>query len=69
MAKLSLVAVIAGAVAAGGLGFSVPASASEQVKPTSMAQGPTGVDHLSWLEQIHHGATAPRADSTIQHVR
>jgi hypothetical protein len=69
MSHLGLVAVIAGAVVAGGLEFAAPASASEQVKPTSMAQAPTGVDRLVWLEQINHGASAPRVDNTVQHSR
>lgn len=69
MANLSLVVVIAGAVVAGGLGFAVPASASEQAKPTSMVQSPTGVDRLAWLDQINHGATAPRVDNAVQHSR
>lgn len=69
MSHLSLVAAIAGAVVAGGLELAAPAAASEQVKPTSMAQAPTGVDRVVWLEQINCGASAPRVDNTVQHSR
>jgi hypothetical protein len=69
MSKSSLVVVIGAGLVAGGLGLAVPASASEQVKPTSMVAAPAGVDHISWLDQIHSGASAPRVDDTVQHSR
>lgn len=69
MNKLSLIGFIAGSVVVGAVGFAAPAIASEPVKPTSMVAVPAGVDHLNWLDQVHHGANAPRVDSSVQQSR
>lgn len=65
---LGVAAAVGGAVTSG-LMFAAPALASEPVKPTSMVVAPTGVDHLSWLDQVQHGASAPRVDNTVRHSR
>jgi len=69
MSKSGLVAAIAGGVIAGALGLAGPASAAATLKPTEMIAAPTGVDHLGWLDQIHHGASAPQVDTSVQHSR
>jgi len=69
MSKLGLVAVIAGGLVAGGLGLAGPAAATEALRPTDLVVVPAGVDHLNWLDQVHHGATAPSVDTSVRHSR
>ncbi|MEZ0053505.1 hypothetical protein ABIA30_004534 [Mycobacterium sp. MAA66] len=69
MKNMGVAAMLAGGVVVSGMAFAAPAFASVQVKPTSMVVAPTGVDHLSWLDQIHHGASVPQVDTSVRHSR
>jgi len=65
------IAVIAGGLAAGAMGFAVPAVAATGPAPTGVQATvvPTGVDHLNWLDDVHQGAKSPKVDTNVHQSR
>ena len=55
MKKFGFATIIASGLTAAFLGLAGPASA--------------GVDHLDWLKDIHHSATVPQVDNSVQQSR
>lgn len=71
MKNFGIAAVIAGGVAAGAMGFAVPAVAATGPAPTGVQATvvPTGVDHLNWLDDVHQGAKSPKVDTNVHQSR
>lgn len=69
MKKFGFAAIAASGLGAAVLGLAAPAVAAEpaQVASPSSVTISAGIDHLNWLDQIHHKATAPKVDNTVRH--
>ncbi len=69
MKKFGFAVIAASGLSAAVLGLAAPAQAAEHVQiaaPGTVAIS-SGVDHLGWLDQVHHKPTVPKVDTTVRH--
>ncbi|MDR3659389.1 MAG: hypothetical protein P4L86_03070 [Mycobacterium sp.] len=73
MKQFGYAAIVVGAMVAGTVGFAVPAMAAPAPAPAPTGLQaivvPTGVDHLSWLDDVHQGAKSPKVDTDVHQSR
>ncbi|WP_166907094.1 hypothetical protein [Mycobacterium sp. DL440] len=69
MKKFGFAAIAASGLSAAVLGVAAPALAAEptHVAAPSSVTISAGVDHLGWLDQVHHKPTVPKVDTTVRH--